>query len=85
MKKRPDNTVSKNPNKNWKNNAIQFPRLIAELEAVGAFTHSIMADLSGEMDLSKEEIAEIVDRAQAEWDKIKLRTLPPNIKHLPLT
>ena len=57
----------------WKNNAIQFPRLIAELEAVGAFTPEVMRDLRESMDLEDENISEIVDRAQVEWEKAKAK------------
>lgn len=65
--------VPKDPNENWKSNAIQFPRLIAELEAAGAFTPEITKTLCTEMDLTIEEISELVDRAQDEWEKIKER------------
>jgi hypothetical protein len=67
----PGPVISRSPNKNWKNNAIQFPRLIAELEAVGAFVPSIVHDLAEAMDLTPAEIFTLVSRAQAEWDKIK--------------
>lgn len=63
--------VSKNPNTNWHNNAIQFPRLIAELEAVGAFTPQVSEALCVEMDLTMDELDEIVFRAQQKWDSIK--------------
>lgn len=63
--------ISKYPNKNWKNNAIQFPRLIAELEAIGVFTHKTLRDLERETDLTEKEIYDLIDRAQEEWNKIK--------------
>ena len=55
----------------WKNNKIQFARLIAELEAAGAFTGEICAELCQEMDLTMDDLDELVDRAQLEWDKAK--------------
>jgi hypothetical protein len=58
-------------NPNWLNNNIQFPRLIAELEAAGAFTPNILSKLCVEMDLTEDEIGEIVDRAQMEWERLK--------------
>ena len=62
-------------NKNWKDNGIQFPRLIAELETIGVFSEGNMVKLATEMDLSQLEVAELVDRACSEWDKIKADTL----------
>lgn len=59
---------------NWNNNAIQFPRLIAELEAVGAFTPAVMRRLREETDMMTEDIAELTERAQKIWDRIKERT-----------
>jgi len=63
-------------NKQWKDNSIQFPRLIAELEAAGAFTNQVTQELCENMDLTVDEISEIVDRAQDEWEAIKYITLP---------
>lgn len=62
-------------NENWNNNAIQFPRLIAEIEGQGTFTEELMIKLAVEMDLSQLEVAEIIDRACSEWDEIKALTL----------
>jgi len=62
----------KQRNLNWKNNQIQFPRLIAELEAAGAFSFGmIMRQIGDSMDLTRDEILEVVERASNEWDKIK--------------
>jgi len=58
----------------WQDNAIQFPRLIAELEAVGAFTYEVVQDLQTSMDLDEQDIMDLLDRAQSEWDDIKART-----------
>jgi hypothetical protein len=58
-------------NANWKRNEIQFPRLIAELEACGAFTPGTIDDLCDSMDLKPGEVRELIERAQAEWDRIK--------------
>lgn len=59
----------------WNRNDIQFPRLIAELEAAGAFTRSVMTDLRESMDLTDSDISELIDRAQYEWERVKAETL----------
>ena len=43
-------------NKTWKNNKIQYPRLLAELQMAGAFTPDIINLLVGSMDLSQSEM-----------------------------
>ncbi len=57
-------------NKYWKNNKIQFARLIAELEACGAFNDKVMNDLSVSMGLEIARIKELIERASNEHDKI---------------
>ena len=66
--------ITNNPNENWANDCIQFPRLIAELEGAGAFTPEVLAQLSEEMGLSLDRLDELVERAQKTWDDIKART-----------
>lgn len=61
--------VSDNPNTNWENNYLQFARLIAECEAVGAI--QITDELCETMGLSVLDIREVIYRAQYSWDKIK--------------
>ena len=63
--------LKNNMDKNWKNDSIQFPRLIAELEALGAFTPSVMEILREEMDLTNLEICCLIDRAQSKWEAKK--------------
>lgn len=58
-------------NAKWNNNELQFARLIAELEAAGAFTETVMQDLCISMDLEKNEVTELIDRAQKHWDEMK--------------
>lgn len=58
-------------NKKWANNELQFARLIAEIEAAGGFTATLMDDLCKSMDLSNIEISELVGRAQKHWDDAK--------------
>lgn len=61
----------------WQDNSIQFPRLIAELEACGAFTPQVLRDLAESMDLSQTELSELVTRAQAVWESKKQQHCPP--------
>lgn len=67
--------INKDPNVNWRDNRIQFPRLIAELQAVGGFSAEIMHALSEEMALPQSAVAELIERAEKEWQQIKSCTL----------
>ena len=58
------------PDERWENNAIQFPRLIAELLATDAITPEICEQLSESMGLELAFIDDLFERAQAEWDRI---------------
>lgn len=68
--------ISKNPNVNWENDEYQFARLIAEMEGCGGFClpQKVMNELLENTDWEKEDLFEIVERAQAKWDDIKSRT-----------
>ena len=66
--------VSKDPNKNWENDAFQFPRLIAEAEQAGVFTDEVIDTLCCSMDWTADELTSLLDRAQAQWDAIKQAT-----------
>jgi len=66
--------VSKDPNKNFDNNDIQFPRLISELQAAGAFTPGVVKALEDSMDLGEAKIFEIVERSDKVWEWIKEHT-----------
>lgn len=64
--------VTKDPNKNWENDDIQFPRLIAELEATGAFENDALCEaVCEEMSITMDELSNLIDRAQTKWDNIK--------------
>ena len=54
----------------WENDAVQFPRLIAEAEAAGAFTDDVLSDMADSMDLEVAQVVELVSRAQERWDDI---------------
>lgn len=64
--------ISDDPNKNWNNDHLQFARLLAEIQACTEF--KITNELMESMDLSKEQITEIFDRAEVAWEDIKART-----------
>ena len=59
----------------WDNDRIQFARLIAEIEANGGFTKSLLSDLCVSMDLNHDDVCQIIDRAQTFWDKTKIKNL----------
>lgn len=61
--------VSDDPNTNWENNYLQFARLISECNAVGAIY--ITEELCEVMNLSPNQVGEIIERAQYSWDKIQ--------------
>jgi energy-converting hydrogenase A subunit M len=63
--------VSINPDENWANNAIQFPRFIEEAQAAGAFTNDVIEQMAQSMDLDVEEVQEIMERARKIWESIK--------------
>lgn len=50
-------------NQNWNDNSIQFPRLLAEISAVG-LTPGQFEELAVAMDLSVEQIDELFERAE---------------------
>jgi len=54
----------------WDDNSIQFPRLLAEIKMVG-LTPGQMKGLCASMDLSKEEINTLLDRAEEAFENIK--------------
>ena len=51
----------------WEDNSIQFPRLISEWLAAGIPDEQWTA-VRDSMDLSDDELNDLFDRAQAEWD-----------------
>jgi hypothetical protein len=75
-----DVIVSENSDENWKNDAIQFPRLIAEIEAAGGLGGEVLDDVAESMGLTTEQVMEVVDRAQKTWDALKNQ--PPTTPYL---
>lgn len=60
-------------NRVWDSDAIQFPRLISEIYANIEFTDEMWADLEASMDLSRDEILELFERADTAWQNHKRR------------
>lgn len=63
----------------FKDNFIQFPRLIAEICATVPLTKKQVKDLCESMDITVEELKDIETRAQIEWDRIKAGSRPKRI------
>lgn len=53
---------------NWLNNAIQFPRLLAEIAATQSLDLQALAE---SMDVTIEELNDLFDRANNAWEDIK--------------
>lgn len=51
---------------NWHMNEIQFPRLLAEIKAVG-LTPDQASDLCKSMDINKYQLHELFNRAEEVW------------------
>lgn len=58
----------------WENNAIQFPRLLAEIIGNG-LSETQWDDLLASMDLESDQLNNLFDRAQAEWERIKAESM----------
>lgn len=54
----------------WGLNGFQFPRLLAEIRAVG-LTKGQYKSLMSSMGLAKEEIDSLLERAENSWEDLK--------------
>lgn len=66
--------VSSDPNENWANDDIQFPRLLAELYATVGLDEAQWDDLCATTGLDRGQILEIFERADVVWQEIKEKT-----------
>jgi hypothetical protein len=55
----------------WDLNSVQFPRLLAEIYATVALTPKQWRHLKESTNLTREEIEELFERADAEWTVLK--------------
>lgn len=69
--------MKQKPGKLWKDDKVQFARLIAEAEAAGAFTPKVLKSMADSMDLYRDEVLTIIGRAQDCFDKVKSKVCPP--------
>jgi hypothetical protein len=58
---------------NWTDKTIQYPRLLAEIRAIG-LTKEQYEFLNESMDLSQDEIDEVLEWAEEDWQTIKAHT-----------
>jgi succinate dehydrogenase flavin-adding protein (antitoxin of CptAB toxin-antitoxin module) len=63
----------------WKNDSIQFARLLAEIRAVGLTKQQCEA-LCESMDLEDRDIIELFMRAEEKWEKVKAKILSSGFK-----
>ena len=68
---KPQSIVEFRKESSWENDFHQFARLICELNAAGAPNKKQLKVLMESMDLSTEDIHQLLDRAEAAWFKIK--------------
>jgi len=60
----------------WEDNTIQFPRLIAEICANVEFKPEHWQDLQDSMNITEDELNELFDRANDEWEAKKSEYCP---------
>jgi len=60
-----------NPDAAWRDDAIQFPRLLAEIVGTLSLTEEQKQALCDSMDLEWAQIEELLNRAQETWDARK--------------
>lgn len=53
----------------WRDDRIQFARLITELEQIDTFTPSVTTTLATNMDLEEQHISELLERASTVMDE----------------
>jgi len=58
----------------WNKNSIQFPRLLSEICAIG-LTEDQKTELCDNMDIDENELDELFNRAQRDFERIKERVL----------
>lgn len=67
-----------NDTAHWQRSDLQYPRLIAELLATGAFDTNIRTAICDSMDLEPHQLDELLSRAESDWTTIKQTILTNN-------
>ena len=62
----------------WQRSDLQYPRLIAELLATGAFDTNVRTAICDSMDLEPHQLDELLRRAESDWTTIKQTILTSN-------
>jgi hypothetical protein len=62
----------------WELDTVQFPRLLAEIRAVG-LTDEQYADLNESMDLDRDSIDALLERAEQAWIRVKDHFMPSRL------
>lgn len=65
-------------NKLWGRDDVQFPRLLAEIKAAG-LPPEVMRQLCSSMELSPEQVHELLDRAEETFEAIKEQLGDPDV------
>ena len=68
----------------WNDDSIQFPRLLAEVYAIVMFTDDQLDELSESMDLPRERLYELFERAETKWEAIKAERDEPRRDKCPV-
>jgi hypothetical protein len=55
----------------WQRSDLQYPRLIAEILATGAFDTNLRTAICDSMDLEPHQLDELLHRAESDWTTIK--------------
>ena len=63
IKEAKDKVISNTPKRLWDDDKVQFARLVSELEGGGAFDDDMLIHLNVSMDLTNDDIFNIVNRA----------------------
>lgn len=70
-KRTPEEKAKELHDRNWEDNDIQFPRLLAEIYAAGLSAKQEQ-DICKSMDINKAELYDLLERADNKFEQIKL-------------
>lgn len=61
----------------WDDNAVQFPRLLAEIYAAG-LTGKQETEICASMSLHRDDLYDLLEQADREWERLKRERAPTN-------